>query len=194
MVLTNDSKLEERLKSYRNNGITKDPEKLRHSSPGPWYFESQLIGVNNNFTEMQAALGRSQLKRLSKNLEKRHKLAKKYRSELSNIEYISLPNERYDQESAQNIYFIRIDFSKVKIDKSTLMEKLHEKGVGTQVHYIPIYRHPFFTDLYGDLKHQYDQMELFYSQALTLPLYYDLNEHEVEEICNLLKGLLSNKP
>lgn len=193
MVLTNEKKYDERLRAYRNNGITKDPEKLSIPSPGPWYFESQFIGANNNFTEMQAALGKSQFKRLGRTLEKKRKLAAKYRKELSDLPHVQLFPERYDLESALNIFFIRLDFSEINISKKELMEELYENGIGTQVHYIPIYRHPFFINVYGDLKDNFPNMEAFYNEALTLPMYADLNDSQVMKICKLVKEL-SSKP
>ncbi len=191
MVLTNSLELAERLRRYRNNGIVREEDKLQHAKPGPWYFESQELGINGNFTDFQAALGRSQLKRLRKGLEKKCKLVKKYREELSDCSLISFAPEETDSLSAHNLLAVRIDFDSCAIDKPALIRQLHEKGIGTQVHYIPIHHHPIFEKHFGNFRESLPQAETFYERTLSLPLFLDLTETQVKTVVKALKESLA---
>ncbi len=185
MVLTNDEATLQRLGLFRNNGIEYKRETF------PWYYEVQDTTGNFNFTDFQAALGLSQLKKLDKFTKSRRKLVGRYRRELANIPHIRLFSSSFDSHTCYHIFVVRIDFSAYNTTREHIMKHLKEKNIGTQVHYIPLYHHPIFTNISGDISEQFPNTEDYYSQTLTLPLYYGLEEKDVIKICDTLKKLLN---
>lgn len=189
MVTTNDEKLYHRLQLFRDNGIERNPSFLEEESL-PWYYEVHDLTGNYNFTEFQAALGLSQMKRLDHFIEKRKSLMKSYRQLLKSIPHIQLFSESYDEQSVYHLCVVQIDFDAYKTTRAEVMNQLREKNIGTQVHYIPIYRHPYFKRLCGDIKEYYPQMESYYSQALSLPFYYGLTDKDIERVVHALQSTL----
>ena len=181
MVTTNDPELYHRLQGYRNNGIEKNPHYL-NESPYPGYYEVNFLSGNYNLTDMQAALGLSQFKRLDLFIEKRKELMQLYRSKLASFEHLRLFSPSEDLSIAYHLCVAQINFKAYKTTRKAVMEELHKMGIGTQVHYIPLYRHPFFTKSAGDISEYFPEMETYYSQALSLPLYYDLNEEDIDKV------------
>jgi UDP-4-amino-4,6-dideoxy-L-N-acetyl-beta-L-altrosamine transaminase len=168
MVTTNDEKLYRRLLLFRNNGIQRD------GTPGH-YVISELSG-NYNLTDFQAALGLSQLRRLDEFIQKKKQVVKWYRERLQNL---TLPLEKYDECSGHHLFVVKIDFEDWGIKRVDLMKAMRGENIGTEVHYIPLYKQRPFNK-HEELKNT----EKFYSQALTLPLYYGLTEKNVDYICD----------
>jgi UDP-4-amino-4,6-dideoxy-L-N-acetyl-beta-L-altrosamine transaminase len=191
MVTTNDATLYHRLKSFRNNGLERAKPYL-YGEPHPWYYEIQELGGNYHMTEMQAALGLSQLKRLDAFVEKRRKLVQRYRTHLENQTGITLFAKEADERTSYHIFVTQIDFKTLGKTRQFVYDSLKAAGIGTELHYIPLYRHPVFSNKYGDISHLFPNTETYYEQALTLPLYYDLNEEDVDYIANTLKKVLSS--
>lgn len=189
MVTTNDAELCHRLQLYRNNGIEKDPLYLDQTDY-PGYYEVNFLSGNYHLTDIQAALGLSQLKRLDQFIEKRKQLMELYRSKLSCFEHVRLFSPSPDLSIAYHLCVVQIDFAAYKKTRKAVMEGLHRMGIGTQMHYIPLYRHPFFTKSAGDISEYFPEMEKYYSQALSLPLYYDLNEQDIDKVVLSLKKFL----
>lgn len=190
VVTTNSEELYRKLKLYRNNGIERDPLYLENP-PAPWYYEAQALSNNYNFTEFQAALGRCQLGRIDSFIAKRSELMKAYREKTREIPHLKLFTDTYDSHTAFHLCVAQIDFTAYKTTRHKVMERLKEKGIGTQVHYIPLYRHPYFVKKYGEQHEKYPETELYYAQALSLPLYYDLTIEQVDEVVKALKQALS---
>lgn len=189
MVTTNDEQLYRNLKLYRNNGIERSPEYLE-SKPQPWYYEVQELTNNTNFTEFQAALGLSQLERLDEFVSKRRQLVALYRKLLKGIPHLTLFTDEYDFRTAFHLFVVQIDFAAYNTTRERVMETLKEQGIGTQVHYIPVYSHPYFRRMCGDISNYFPEMENYYAKALSLPLYYDLTFDQVEKVVtSLLKTL-----
>jgi perosamine synthetase len=189
MVTTNDEELWHRIKLFRNNGIERDPKHLQ-GSPDLWYYEVKEITDNHNFTEFQAALGRSQLSRIDTFSHRRHQLMQLYRDKLRNHPHIRLMTPEFDESTAFHLCVALINFSSIKLSRNELMQRLLEKNIGTQVHYIPLYRHPCFVKKYGEVHSYFPNMEKYYSQALSLPLYFGLSDDEVEYVVNTLTSLI----
>jgi dTDP-4-amino-4,6-dideoxygalactose transaminase len=189
LVTTQDEALYHRLKLYRNNGIESTVPYLE-GQEAPGYYEVTDLTGNFNFTEFQAALGLSQLTRLESFIQKRRELIKLYRDLLKGLPHIQMFSESYDPYTAYHLCVVQIDFEAYKITRTALMNKLREKNIGTQVHYIPVYYHPYFKKVCGEISEYFPEMEKYYSQALSLPLYYDLRPEDVEYVVTTLKKVL----
>lgn len=193
MVLTNNPELYHRLKRFRNNGIEREPEFLEAETKERFqgYYEVKESTNNYNFTEFQAALGLSQLKRIDLFIQKRQQLMALYRKLLKEIPHLKMMTDTMDNRTAFHLCAVQIDFTAYNTTRSLFIDELANCGIGTQVHYIPIYRHPFFKARYGDTSENYPETEKYYSEALSLPLYYELTEDDVEFIVETLEKLLA---
>lgn len=190
MVMTNDPELCHRLQLYRNNGIEKEPPYIKKVR-APGHYEVHAVTGNFNVTDLQAALGLSQLRRVDEFIKKRRHLMQLYRERLQGLSSLRLFTDQYDAHTAFHLCVVQIDFDQLGLSREEVMRKLEEKGIGTQVHYIPLYRHPILTQLKEGQEAFYPEMERYYAQALSLPLYYDLREKDIDRICKALKEVLS---
>lgn len=189
-VTTRDPELYHRLQLFRNNGIERSSPYLnKREEPG--YYEVHAITGNFNFTSFQAALGLSQLKRLESMISRRRKLVKYYRKRLSQFPHIKFFTDKQEDDSAFHLFVVLIDFGACGTTRAKVMNTLNEKGIGTQVHYIPLYHHPILRCDIELEKERHPNTEGYYRQALSLPLYPDLTEQEVDEVCHQLVSLLS---
>lgn len=186
LVTTRSKELYERLLLFRNNGIVKDPSKA------PWLYDIVDLTNNYNVTEFQAALGLSQLARVDFFLKKRKELVGLYKKRLREREEISFLSEEYDAHSAHNLFSVQIDFEKLDCSREKLMHMLHEKGIGSQVHFIPLYHHTYFKKNFSFLKDDFPKMEAFYHKALSLPLYVELSDKQVHRVCDTLIEILES--
>ncbi len=195
MVTTNDPELYHRLKLARNSGIERDTSRLKQEAK-PWYYEVQMLTNNFNFTEFQAALGLSQMNRLNAFIEKRRELVKAYRKKLAGIPCIKMFTDEQDDNTGFHLFVVQIDFEACKTTREKVMLALRDRNIGTQMHYIPLYRHPYFEKTCGNITEFFPEMEKYYSQALSLPLYYDLTLEQVDYVVKeLLRTLkVSTKP
>lgn len=193
MVLTNNPDLYHRLKRFRNNGIERNPDLFEAEVEERFegYYEVKEATNNYNFTEFQAALGLSQLERIDQFIQKRRQLIAKYRELLKGVSNLQMLTDTMDDRTAFHLCVVQIDFAAYNTTRSQLVQDLGECGVGTQVHYIPVYRHPFFKERYGDIRECFVETEKYYSQALSLPLYYELEMSDVEFVVETLKKSLA---
>jgi len=185
IVTTNDPELYHRLKLVRNNGIEREHGRLERD-PMPWYYEVKFLSNNFNFTEIQAALGLSQMKRLDAFIEKRRQLVKAYRQRLTGRPFFRLFTEEQDADTGFHLFVVQIDFEACKTTREKVMLQLREKQIGSQVHYIPLYRHPYFEKKCGKIAEFFPETEKYYAEALSLPLYYDLSIDQVDHIVRQL--------
>jgi len=190
MITTNDKILYERLKMLRSHGTTTDPNKLIQN-PGPWYYEMQNIGFNYRMTDIQAALGISQLKKLEKFIKKRREIIKKYNKAFSNVAWLTIPYEEKGVFSAFHLYVLLIDFEKINKTRKEVMELLAKKGIGSQVHYIPVYLQPYYQKKFNYKKGLCLNAEKYYESCLSIPLYPALTNKDVSKIIKVIR-LLKN--
>lgn len=190
MVTTRDPELYHRLQLFRNNGIERSaPYLTRPEAPG--YYEVHAITGNFNFTSFQASLGLSQFKRLNEFISKRRHLVKHYRQRLGQVPYLSLLTEEQDSYTAFHLFVVQIDFDAYGVTREEVMHSLNKKGIGSQIHYIPLYLHPILHCDPSSETLNYPNMDIYYRQALSLPLYFGLNESDVDRVCDDLISILS---
>jgi len=195
-ILTNDEEIYKKAKLLRNHGIIKNSQtkfqvpNLAYDKKGninPWYYEMIELGFNYRITDIQCALGLSQIKKLDNFIQKRQKIAKKYDEAFKDT--IIKPLYPFNENSAYHLYVVRVDFSKPKITKAELFYKMRENGIFLQLHYIPINKQPFYQNLgYGD--ENLPNMYKYYEEAFSLPIYPTLSEEAQNYVIEKLKEFL----
>lgn len=188
-ITTNSEKLYQKLLLLRSHGITKDA-KLLSKNPGPWYSEMQDIGFNYRMSDMQAALGLSQLKKIDEFSRRRREIVTKYNQEFSNLENVVVPYEKNINCSVFHLYVLRIAFEKIGKSRLDVFEALKKKNIGTQVHYLPVYQQPYYQENFGYLEADYPESEFYYSQCLSLPLYPKMSAADIEAVVVAVKDVL----
>ncbi|MFZ0389047.1 MAG: DegT/DnrJ/EryC1/StrS aminotransferase family protein [Calditrichia bacterium] len=189
MVTTADDELAARIRLLSLHGMSKDAWK-RYSSAGSWYYEVLEAGFKYNMTDIQAALGIHQLKRLNGFIETRQKFAAMYDERLGRLPEIILPLRREDRNHVYHLYIIRLDLQRLKIDRGAFIEKLKEFNVGSSVHFIPLHLHPFYASTYGYREGDLPVSESLYHQMISLPLYPGMSEQDVEYVCDVIHHLV----
>lgn len=186
MCMTNDSELAIKLGRLRSHGITRQPSEMTHTPDGPWYYQQVDLGYNYRMTDVQAALGFSQMSRLDKFVSRRHSIAKRYNDLLANSEVI-IPFEHPDSYSGMHLYIIRLKRDS-HITHMELFEKLRTAGILVNLHYIPVYKQPYFEQ-FGYIPENFPESEQYYATAISLPMYFSLSEKEQDFVVETI-----NKP
>ncbi len=188
MALTNDDAIAKRLRLLRAHGITRDPEEMTKESKDPWQYEQIELGFNYRMTDIQAALGSSQLARLDEFISRRVHLAKRYRLSLEGLP-IKLPRESPGVKSSWHLYAINIDVGKASVSRRQVYDSMREQGVAVNVHYIPVHLQPYYRALgYGE--GYCPVAEKYYQQALSLPLFFALTDSEQDLVVDALRNAL----
>ncbi len=186
-ILTNDEEIYKKALRLRNHGINRDGKWQSDIEKGPWYYEMVELGYNYRITDIQCALGISQLKKLDRFIQKRKEIAKRYDKAFENT--LIKPLYKFNPNSAYHLYVVRVDFDKVKITKAKLFEEMRKRGIFLQLHYIPINKQPFYKSLgYGseDLPNTYR----YYKEAFSIPMYPGLSEEEQNYVIKSLFEVL----
>lgn len=189
-ITTNNKDYDNKLKLFRNHGITRDRE-LMYNDEGPWYYEQLELGNNYRITDLQCALGISQIKKLDSFKETRRRIVKKYKELLKDYDKAILPNETVDSHSCYHIFVIKLS-SSVRKSRKEVFEQLRNNNIGVNVHYIPVYYHPYYQKL-GYKKGLCPKAEELYNSIITLPLHPNITNDEIEFICETLKRILNNE-
>lgn len=186
-ITTNSKELYDKLVMLRSHGITKDPG-LLEENPGPWYYEMQGCGYNFRLTDIQSALGTSQMKRLDEFKDRRNAIIEKYNSAFVGLKWLKTPSAD-EADSCFHLYVVQMDFEKLGKSRAEVMEELKGKNIGTQVHYIPVHTQPYYKENFGCKWGDYPAAEVYYSKALSLPLYPLMKDDEVEYVISQIKNL-----
>ena len=189
-ITTNDKELYNKLLLLRAHGITKYPKECSQY-PGPWYYEMQELGFNYRLTDIQAALGISQLKKLNNFIKLRRNIVKKYNHAFSLLPNVIIPYENTNVFSAFHLYVLQIDFAKIGKTRKQVIEELDKKGIGTQVHYIPVHLQPYYKKPFGYKKGDFPIAEKYYDKCLSLPLYPKMTSSEVAYVIKEFKNVIS---
>jgi len=182
-VTTNDPAVARKLAALRSHGITRDPAEMEHCD-GPWYYEQHSLGFNYRMTEIQAALGLSQMSRLDVFVTRRRELAERYDRILSDSNFLRPARDLDDNQSSWHLYVIRLEDDSDPLARRQLFEKLRSDGIGVNVHYIPITRQPYYRKLGFDPL-QFPA-EAYYEAAISLPLYYDMTDCQQDTVMQSL--------
>lgn len=189
MILTNREDLYRKLILLRSHGITRDSELMEGESHGPWYYQQISLGYNYRMTDIQAALGYSQLHRIDEFINRRRYLAERYNKLLAGLPVIT-PWEHPDSKSSYHLYVVRLKLDQIKKTHRQVFEGLRQEGIIVNLHYIPVHTQPYYQKLgfkWGD----YPEAERYYREAISLPMYYGLKDGEqdfvVEKLRNILK-------
>jgi UDP-4-amino-4,6-dideoxy-N-acetyl-beta-L-altrosamine transaminase len=189
-ITTNSKKLYEKLLLFRSHGITKDSD-LLSQNPGPWYYEMQDLGYNYRLTDIQAALGTSQLKKLDQFVERRREIVKKYNDAFSKLNHCSVPFEKEGNYSAFHLYILQLDFNKIGKSRKQIMEELKKNNIGTQVHYIPVHFQPYYQKNYNLKPGDFPVAEAYYDKCLSLPLYPRMTDSDIKSVISALKKTIN---
>lgn len=188
MVLTNNEELYKKLTLYRSHCITRDENLMTKEADGPWYYQQIDLGFNYRMTELQAALGLSQLAKVDKFVARRRQLADRYNELLKDLP-LKVPYQNPDTDSSWHLYIVRVDFNKIKKTKKQIFAEMKAKGVCLNLHYIPVHTQPYYQNL--GFKHgDFPVSEKYYEEAFTLPLYYSFTDEQQDCVVSALKEVL----
>jgi UDP-4-amino-4,6-dideoxy-N-acetyl-beta-L-altrosamine transaminase len=185
MALTNDDELASRMNPLRGHGITRDPNLMTHESDGPWYYQQVELGFNYRMTELQAALGISQMDRLDAFVARRHELASRYDELLSGLP-VTTPWQRPDSFSGLHLYVIRLQSANIGKTHRQVFESLRAQGVGVNLHYIPVHTQPYYQDM-GFAAEDFPEAIAYYDEAISLPMFHGLTDDQQDEVLRALE-------
>jgi perosamine synthetase len=190
-ITTNDKKIYEKLLSLRTHGMTKDPKKLTAKNQGNWYYEMHDLGYNYRMCDIQAALGIEQLKKLDRFIAARRKAATIYNRLFNHYEYIDTPYEGADNKHAYHLYVIRLKGEKLINKRKQIFDALQKKGIGVQIHYIPIPMQPFYKKLGYQFK-KYPEAVNYYNRAISIPLFPTISRDQQIHVVNTIKTIIDS--
>ena len=188
VAVTNNSELAEKLNLLRSHGITRDEHLMTKPMDGPWYYQQIDLGFNYRMTDMQAALGVSQMQRLHLFVARRHGLATRYNQLLQDLS-ITLPWQHTDSYSGMHLYVIRLQLDKINKNHLEVFQGLRDAGILVNVHYIPVHLQPCYRAM-GFVQGQFPQAEQYYREAISLPMYPTLTDAQQDSIVSTLRELL----
>jgi UDP-4-amino-4,6-dideoxy-N-acetyl-beta-L-altrosamine transaminase len=194
-VVTNDNELARLLRLFRSHGIEREPARLvgladeGTDTPPPWYYEQQELGLNYRLTDLGAALGVSQIKKLDRYLARRREIAMHYDEQWRGLPHLAIPQSAPGERarSGLHLYVVRFDYAGLGMTRQAVMDELRKSGVGSQVHYIPVYRQPYHSD--GIDRAAFPESEAYYRECLSIPLHPGLTETEVERVVGAVRTL-----
>jgi perosamine synthetase len=181
MVTTDNDEWADKLKILRLHGISKDAWK-RYTNEGSWYYEVVDAGYKYNTTDIQAALGLAQLKKVDWMCEKRKEISDKYTEGFKPLREVTPPNVKDDRKSAWHLYVIKLNLEMLQIGRNQFIEELKQRGILASVHFIPIYRHPYYKDVFNYNVKEFSASEWIYERIISLPIYPGMTDGDVEQV------------
>lgn len=182
MILTDRKDLADKLRMFRNHGMTKDLSLLTKPEEGPWYYEMKELGYNYRIPDINCALGLSQFKKIDSFVARRQAIAAMYHKGLTNLPHVVLPSPKNESGSSWHIYCLQVDYDSLGKNRKQVMKELLSRGVGTQVHYYPVPLQPWYKENYGFKEGDFAGAEKYYSQALTIPLFPAMTDEDVGSV------------
>jgi len=180
MALTNNVELASRMALLRSHGITRDPRQMTHDADGPWYYQQIDLGFNYRMTELQAALGVSQMERLAHYVSRRHHLAARYNELLAELP-IDLPWQHPDSHSGLHLYVIRLQLDKIVRSHREVFDLLRGMGIGVNLHYIPVHTQPYYQRM-GFRVGDFPESERYYAESISLPMFQTMSEEQQDDV------------
>ncbi|HBN6202645.1 UDP-4-amino-4,6-dideoxy-N-acetyl-beta-L-altrosamine transaminase [Vibrio parahaemolyticus] len=187
-ALTNSKELADKMALLRSHGITRDPELMRGESHGGWYYQQIDLGFNYRMTELQAAMGVSQMTRLNEFVAARHELAQGYYTKLDNLPIV-LPYQLPNTYSGLHLFVIRLKLSEISLSRQLVFDALRERGIGVNLHYIPVHTQPYYQDL-GFTEGEFPESEQYYREAISLPMFHGMTEAQQNTVVDVLTDIL----
>lgn len=184
MVLTNNAELAQKMALLRSHGITRDPAHMTHATDGPWYYQQIDLGFNYRMTELQAALGLSQMARLDSYVARRHELARRYDSLLSALP-VTTPWQHPDGYSGLHLYPVRLQIANISKTHLQVFESLRQQGIGVNLHYIPVHTQPYYERM-GFKAGDFPEAEHYYAEAVSLPMFQTLSDEQQDQVVSAL--------
>jgi UDP-4-amino-4,6-dideoxy-N-acetyl-beta-L-altrosamine transaminase len=189
LATTNDERLAERMRLYRSHGVTRDPRLITKQVEGGWHYQQVDLGFNYRMTELQAALGVSQMQRLDEFVAKRHILQEKYDSLLNDNLLVIRPYQDPDSYSSLHLYPIQIDLDSTNKSRQKIYDELWSNNIGVNVHYIPIHSQPYYQQM-GFQEGDFPNSEAYYNRAISIPLFHLMTLEQHNKVCRVLKKVI----
>jgi len=189
MVATNDARLAETLRRFRNHGISSDARERQES--GQWFYEMVLLGFNYRLTDIACALGLSQLERLDANLARRREIAAQYAVAFQDLSTIVVPTVREDVNPAWHLYPIRLKLERLAVGRGEVFRALRAENIGVNVHYIPVHQHPYYRERFQS-KESYPVAEDAYERLISLPMFHAMTAQDVEDVVHALHKVVGH--
>ena len=189
MALTNDPELANKMALLRSHGITRDTAQMTHAPDGPWYYQQIDLGFNYRMTELQAALGVSQMARLDQYVARRHELAARYDTLLADLP-ITRPWQHPDSYSGLHLYVIRLQLGQIGKTHRQVFDSLREQGIGVNLHYIPVHTQPYYQQM-GFKAGDFPEAERYYAEAISLPMFQTMSEAQQDQVIAALQTAIS---
>ena len=193
MITTNERDLYEKLCDLRSHGMTRDKKRLLRKGEGGWYYEMQQLGFNYRMTDIQAALGIAQMKKLAMFVKRRREIAHQYFEAFQGLEGVKLVRERRDCLNSHHLFVLQLELSKFKHSRQEIFDQLKERGLGLQVHYIPVPRQPFYRSM-GYQAQNFPVAEAYYESVFSLPLFPKMTSKEtayvIRQVTSVIQGSL----
>ncbi len=188
MALTNDDVIAQRLALFRSHGITRDADVMTKEPDGPWYYQQIELGYNYRMTELQAALGVSQMSRVDTFVAQRHQLAERYYQAFEALP-IRLPWQHTDSYSGLHLFVIRLKLDEISLTHKAVFEALRGRGIGVNLHYIPVHTQPYYNTM-GFKEDDFPEAMKYYAEAISLPMFHGMTTQQQDEVISVLKEVL----